>query len=115
MHRDTTPGGVDMRGRRTTATMMIAAASIAACASGVARAQADGTWIGPIGGSWTVGNNWTSNPDFPSAGGTATFADTGTQSVSLGAGSLLLGAIHFNTEAQVDIGAASFGANIKFT
>jgi fibronectin-binding autotransporter adhesin len=101
-----------MRGRRTRARFV--AAAVSALASGVARAQVDGTWIGPAGGSWTVGGNWTSDPAFPSAGGTATFADTGTQSVSLGAGTLLLGALHFNTEAQVDIAAATFGTNVKF-
>src|SRR5437762_11099129 len=95
--------------------MTLAAATASTLIAGGARGQIDGTWIGPAGGSWMVGNNWSSNPQYPSAGGTATFEDVGAQSVTLAGGTLLLSALHIDSLAQVDINAASSSSTIKFT
>ncbi len=81
----------------------------------LARAQANGTWLGPVSGSWTVGSFWSSNPDFPGNGGTATFADTGPQATVFGNGTLSLSALKFDSVAQVDIAAGAFPSYVSFT
>ena len=100
--------------KRSRRLAILAAASIVSVPV-LCSAQINGTWIGPVSGSWNVGSFWTSNPDFPSNGGTATFADTGAQSAVLGGGTLTLSALRFDSVAQVDIGSGSFNSALSFT
>src|SRR5947207_10200218 len=108
----TNPRRVIMRGKKIRVAILGAAALSAAR---IADAQVSGTWIGPTSGSWTIGTNWTSNPDFPANGGTATFADVGAQAAVLGGGTLTLSALRFDSVAQVDIATSSFNSSFSFT
>ena len=94
---------------------VLSAAAIASLTSTTVRAQVNDTWIGPIGGSWNVGSFWTSNPDFPSNGGTANFAAVGPHTAVVNAGTISLSALRFDSVAQVDIALGSFNSTFSFS
>lgn len=48
-----------------------AAASLGTFAASSVAAQVSGSWVGPSTGTWEHASNWTSNPNFPDAGGEA--------------------------------------------
>ena len=86
--------------RRSSSVIWMAAA--VALAPDLARAQVSGTWVAPGDGNWVGGSNWSSAPDFPNAGGTATF-NRGPVSVMLPTSMLTLSSIRFDTAAQISL------------
>jgi hypothetical protein len=69
-------------------------------------AQVSGSWIGTSGASWSVGSNWTSNPQFPGNGGTAIFSNSsGTVLLDVNA---TLSVLRFATPYAINIATAGF-------
>lgn len=67
-------------------------------------AQISGTWLSPAGGTWTDAINWSSNPAYPSAGGTAVLGlpTQGTSTITLNT-ALTLGSLRFDSPSSYSI------------
>src|SRR5262249_10933562 len=91
--------------RRAFVTTGLAALAVLPGAS--ARGQVDGTWVVDADGSWSVGTNWSSSPNFPSSSGTASFAvlsnSTNARTITLDT-NVTLSAIVFDTPFVQTVG-----------
>jgi autotransporter-associated beta strand protein len=76
--------------------------------SGVVRAQVSGTWAVDADGNWSTPANWSSNPQFPSSGGVATFGTVATapRTITLNVG-VTLGGVTFDGANGYTIGGVS--------
>lgn len=96
------------RARRRGLRVLLAAAAISVSGIKCAAAQTSGSWIVDTDGAWSPAANWSSNPAYPDAGGTATFGllpnSTAGHAVTLDT-NVTLGTIAFTTPFKFTINA----------